>query len=170
MRRPLWHIGEDNLLRHLHPDYQALSRVLPNRSNEAIKKRASFLGISRQIKPWTCAEIKRLRQTWEGGATREDITKMFAHRKWESIYYQIKRFKIHRRHRRGADEFRYPVIGSIRDRCKEQHMSLSKLARAIGAGHSFGKADRVTGIASIIRAVHYLGGEIDIVWKEPDDI
>ncbi|ESQ84996.1 hypothetical protein [Asticcacaulis benevestitus] len=166
----IWHTDEDNLITKLYPDYVALVLALPRRTKFAIVTRVGHLKIGRRCQAWTGAELMRLRRAWEDGVHRSEITKMFAPRKWETIYAQIKAFKKYRCHRRIAEKFRHPAVGSVRDKCKEENLPLAQLARTIGAARYFGRSDNSTSIASLIKAVHYLGGEIDIVWKDCDDL
>lgn len=165
-----WLPEEDAIVRRLYPDYAALIVALPTRTRYAIKFRVQSLNLATKIKvkSWTGAELKRLRQACEARAHKTKIIEMFAPRNWEAIYSQIKRFKINRRRIRSAPEFRHPAVLSIRERSYQRNLPFRQLAREIGGSELFGVTDSGTSIAGIIKAVEFLGGEIDIIWSEPD--
>ncbi|HTM79784.1 hypothetical protein [Asticcacaulis sp.] len=163
-----WLPEEDALVRQLYPDFPSLLSALPRRTKCAIRFRGQTLKLTTPIKPWLVTDISRLRQAREDGISNDEIRKMFPERNWEAIYFQIKSFKILRRHPREASAFRHPAVGSIRKKMKEAKLPIVCLARRIGAPNTFAQCERSTSITNIIKAVHYLGGEIDIVWSEQE--
>lgn len=157
---PIWTKAEDNTVRRLYPDYEAIGQILTRRSYHAIRSRASRLKLPVKKFRWTAASVSRLRRIYPTG-THEEILAAFPGAKWEQVANMRKRMKIYRR--RSLKKTGYPIVDQIRSRAKELNFSirdLNLLAKtSCFFSHPYSKC-----LPIIDRALAVLDGEVRIIW------
>lgn len=162
----LWTAQEELVLRLLYPDYAALHRALKIRTYNAIKKRATQLGICRQRHRWTAAEISRLRKLYPKESA-EDLKVAFPGLRLT----QLRRMANYR----GITKDRKPyaptgiaVIDSIRKRAFELNLTMIDVDELAKTGAYFRDSRwRHHGVVAhkVCRAILALDGSIEAVWN-----
>lgn len=143
-------------------------QLLPDRTLTSIRGRRFRLNIPSTQKLWTVPALGRLTNALEAGGNIDDLQALFPERTRNSIHWALKYRGL--RTRPGPEKrFHHPAVNEIKLRCWQKDISVRKMAIQAGINPGFGKTHRSTALCAIVKAVEWLGGEIDIVWEEPVD-
>ncbi|MGO7375637.1 hypothetical protein [Rhizobium ruizarguesonis] len=79
----LWSKDEIEIVRHLAPDYDAICKLIPDRTRKAIRVQASVLGKAHKRHCWTGAQAALLRKLYPD-ASRERLCESFPDVSWNA--------------------------------------------------------------------------------------
>ncbi len=163
----LWQPEDDDLLRRLYPDYDALRKAFPGRSYRAIQGHVSRLGIAAKRHRWTSAELSRLRRLYQS-ASRQEVLAAFPEMGWKQIKARAEHAGL-RRPRRPYCPTGHAILDDIRSRCFELRYSMVDLDQMAKTNHYFTKAlwanARVVKAQPVVRAVDALDGSLLVRWR-----
>jgi hypothetical protein len=164
---PLWTDQEDLLLRTMYPNIKAIEKRLRRRTENAIRKRLSELGL-RRFPPhlWTAPEVSRLRRLWPA-ADKGTIVQAFPGIKWARLADAAGRRKICRR-KTPLKITGNSLLDEVRARCRYLNYTLSDLDLQAGTGSYFRGRGWRRGhqIAKVAKAIKALGGKISVHWGD----
>ncbi len=167
----LWVPNEDQLVRNLYPDYEALRRKLPHRTYPAIRYRAGALGLSKKRHIWTMAELGRLKKKYEAGVPKEAILAEFPHATWDQIT-GVAGFHGFQRKNQKFKSTGIAIIDAIRDRADKMNLTMVDLDAMARTKRYFQKAGW-HGLGSngkyVARAIEALGGRLLVEWDPLTD-
>jgi hypothetical protein len=162
----LWTERENDVVRELYPNYQALRKALRRRTYNSLRWRTRLLGVARKRHIWLGTEVSRLRRLYPK-ADRGDIMIAFPEMSWQQIAAKARHIGV-RRVRRKLNSTGYPLIDVIRDRAFDLRLSMVDLDAMAGTRRYFQKAAWCNGYINrkaLMRAVEALGGEVSIHWQ-----
>lgn len=164
----LWTQREDEIVRAIYPDYEALRRLLPSRTYCAIRHRVGDLNIANSRRRWSAAEKSRLRRLYPD-ATPSELEAAFPGRTFDHIKQMARYFGFYRRRRR-LQPTGIPIIDAVRDRAFELNYSMVDVDVLIGKGSYFQKAgwhygNNVNKVA-VWRAIEAMGGRLTVEWDD----
>lgn len=164
---PLWTKKEDQIVRELYPDYNAMKKRLRRRSKSSLHWRAGVLGITRQNSAWTGKEVNHLRRLWRN-STRDELTAQFPRHSWASIAMKGRIFGIRRRpwvpKPTGLD-----LLDKIRLRAATRKTSLTELDKICACPGYFensGYNPKWPRRNALLNAIAALDGHVEIVWHD----
>lgn len=164
----LWTDEENEIVRTLAPDHQAIRKKLPHRTHIAIRSHCVKLGLGRKgIHWWTGAEISKLRKLYPS-ATQEEICQQFPHSTWVNIR-QVARYHGFRRKRREYKETGVKALDQVRAKCQEIKWTMVDLDKASRTKNYFYKAGWIgkkVNHRALGRAIEALEGQVEANWKE----
>ncbi len=166
---PFWTKREEDVIRALYPDYNAVVRALKRRTLVAVRTRAVKLGITRHRYPWTEAEIHRLRRLYPK-QTAAQLQVSFPGVRAAQIR-QMANLRGITKDRRPLPPTGIPVIDAIRQRAFELNLSMIDLDEMARTGIYFRSSRwRYVGVrlVQVCRAIEALDGEISAVWRSLD--
>jgi hypothetical protein len=165
----LWTKREDEIVRALYPDYDAVLRALKTRTRVAIRTRAMKLGITKRRYPWTAAEIFRLRRLYPK-QTAAELQVSFPGVKPAQIR-QMANLRGITKDRRPLPPTGIAVIDAIRRRAFELNLSMIDVDEMARTGIYFQSSRwRYLGVrlVQVCRAIQALDGEISPIWRSLD--
>lgn len=160
-----WQGIEDFAVILLYPNYEAIRQLLPWRSYAAIRHRVRRLDIAQRRHVWTGSETSRLTAAFRGGASNNELTRLFPDLRPGQYLGKARHMGLPRR-RPKLVAFDCPALRDIRSRAVEVGFSLRELDRKAGTGQHFQRSTRRICLRSIVRAAAFLGGEIAL--RQPD--
>lgn len=167
----VWNEFEDELVRLLYPNAARLHHLMPWRTREAIRRRAGALNLTRECRPWTGVEIKKLRRLVADGVPWADTAEHLPGRTVDAIKEQAKQLKLQRPHAKLKD-VPNELIHALRVRTLERGLTPAKVDRMAGTGTWFrcmGPAHCDTyepKMEFVARVAAVLGGQIKIEWSD----
>jgi len=165
----LWSDEEDATCRELYPDYQALAGALPHRTMEALKTRCRSLGIARKVHIWTAKERSDFRRLY-ATADREEVLRRFPHLNVDSFHTYGQRLRVQRPKAPPALTGNY-LLDELRQRARDEGLTMPDLDEFAGSREYFKCKRWRPGRGRIkydfiVRAIHELGGRLQIVWSD----
>lgn len=163
---PLWTAREDETIRGLYPDYNAVVRALKRRTLVAVRTRAMKLGITKRRYPWTVAEIYRLRRLYPK-QTAAQLQVSFPGVRPAQLR-QMANLRGITKDRRPLPLTGIPVIDAIRRRAFELNLSMIDVDEMARTGIYFQCSRwRYSGVrlVQVCRAIEALDGEISAAWR-----
>jgi hypothetical protein len=166
----LWD-DDDDVLRRIFPDFDALERLMPYRSLAAIKARARKIGLYQkdEYKIWKCTDVHKLRSAYQRGGLREALAAFPECQDWQIrgrvAYYGI-------RHTRPLKPQGIPLIDALRQRARDLGLSMEDLDHLAGGGFYFRSSGWTQGISGkvterkILRVMRALGGRLEASWTD----
>jgi hypothetical protein len=163
-----WTYRETEVLREHWPDMAAMRKLLPHRTEKAIRGMAAKCGAAppKEQHIWTAAEDKRLRALAASGATRKEMAVVFDLSPLQvQNRLQYARIRVAKRPPISCGN---ALVDAVRLRAFHLNISMVDLDRSLGKHRIFEKAVSNRHIAPhhIDRAVKALGGRLEIVWDE----
>ncbi|TIQ35974.1 MAG: hypothetical protein E5X48_11150 [Mesorhizobium sp.] len=163
-----WTFNESELLRKHWPDVALLRKLLPHRSERALRDMAARCGLIPQKEQniWTGAQDKKLRQMAAAGNSRKEIAAELG-----LTVGQVANRLLYRKinlAKRPPVQIGNELLDQIRRRAFDLNMSIADLDRSLGSRHIFQTAWKGRHISPkhIHRAVKALGGELKIKWAD----
>jgi hypothetical protein len=164
---PTWTLREIETIREKWPAMSVLRKLLPHRTERAIRDKAKRCGIipAKEQHIWTGAEQKRLRELARLGTSSRSIAGQLGLRALQvrnRLSYSGVTIA-----RRPPVPSHSPLADVVRKRAFERNISNAELDRSLGRRKIFSRAARRSvGIWHIERAVKALGGRLTIAWEE----
>lgn len=163
-----WTYRETEALREHWPDMAALRKLLPHRTETAIRSMAAKCGAAppKNHHVWTGAEDKRLRVLAAAGATRKDIADALSLSPLQvQNRLQYARIRISKRPPTLCGD---DLADAVRQRAFQMNITMRDLDRSLGNRRIFQNAVTKKYVLPhhIDKAVKALGGRLTIVWDE----
>lgn len=168
----LWTEDEDEVMREHWPDWQAVARLLPHRSKQALKKRAQNLAltVNTKEKPLTAREERRIRELVAAFSSLDTIAAIVG-RHPKTVKAFINRRGWHPK-RPEPSPTGHDLYDGVRRRCFDMDLPYRDLDRSLGYSQKhFSRPDRAphVSIGMIKNAVEALGGRLVIEWEPLTD-
>lgn len=164
----LWSEDEIEIVRHLAPDYDAICKLIPDRTRKAVRVQASVLGKAHKRHCWTGAEVALLRKLYPN-ASRERLCESFPDVSWNAIC-MVARYHGFNRARKPYVVTGVAPLDQIRTKCFEIHWTMADLDQAAGTKGYFSRAGwlgkHVINYKAIGRAIAALDGEVTAAWND----
>lgn len=159
-RADLWSPQELAVIYDHYPDVTKIQKLLPKRTRSAITTQAKVLGLQAKRHPLNAYQVSQVLKLFQTGSTIGDIAAKIG-------CTHSKVFNCLNGRGLGPGNVLPAVTGiklldSVRDECRRSGISLRKLRRTIGVELKLTNGS----LSACIKAIEYLGGEIDIVWNE----
>lgn len=165
---PVWTDNEVEVLTKHAPDYATIYRLIPARSEKAIQKKASALGLAaKKYSNWSAVDRSKLRKIYPA-ATLDELKQTFPTRTHAAIKQVASRIKVRRRRKPYALTGN-EVIDQIRARCFEIGWTMIDLDNAARTRKYFRKKKWRFGWINyniLRRAVLALDGDLKVEWKD----
>ena len=161
-----WTSEEDDQVRALFPNYDAMKQALPHRTDAAVRCRAGVLSLKKKHHSWTGAELVRLKKLYEGGASQKEILRAFPFATSTMIQGGNQYNGFHRKNVRYKPTG-FPIIDAIRERALKMNISMVELDAMAHSKKYFRVAAWQTGGVHgkyILRAIAALGGHLSVNW------
>lgn len=163
-----WTPEEDEIVRQCYPDYRAMALRLPRRNSRAMRHRAGRLGLWNSRHCWTAAQISRLRNLWEAGASNDELTAAFPGIPYSCIAGRAQYAGLGSRNR---SQRRF-TGNAFRDSVLRQAIALRVSARRLDSlaktGSRFASASSSLNDADYASAAEALGMTVRIAWQPTD--
>lgn len=163
-----WTYRETEVLHEHWPDMAALRKLLPHRSERAIRSMAQKCGAAppKEQHIWTGAEDKRLRAFAASGASGKEMAAALGLSRLQ-IRNRLRYARI-RVARRPPMLCGDELVDAIRLRAFQMHMTFRDLDRSLGNNRVFEKSitNKCVHPIHIKKAVKALGGRLTIVWDD----
>lgn len=163
-----WTFNESELLRKHWPNMQLVRKLLPHRTERAIKYMAKRCGLipPKEQNVWTGAQDKTLRRMAAAGNSRKEIAAELG-----LTVGQVANRLLYRKinlAKRPPVQIGNELLDQIRRRAFDLNMSIADLDRSLGKRTIFQTAWKGRHISPkhIHRAVIALGGEMKIEWVD----
>ncbi len=163
----LWTPKEDEICREYGLDYSVLMEKLPNRTYSSLRSRCQKLGLRPKRQLLTAADLSKLRRIGPT-ASHEELQRQFPTRTLAQIHYLRQHYRISRK-QQGFSVTGYPILDTIRLRCRNLNYSMVELDALAGTKRYFQKAIWHSGRLSypaICKAIAALDGEISVRWRD----
>ncbi len=151
-----------------YPDLKTLCQVLPRRSREAIKWRASRKALTKKkFNPWTTVEMSKLRHIYPI-ASRTELIAAFPRHPFTSITTTARINKIYKK-KRVYKKSGIPALDQILTRSHKMGITLAELDEFAGTRNFFRHRrweNRKNVGGPFAAAAKALGGTISITWLE----
>lgn len=163
-----WTYRETEALREYWPDMAAMRKLLPHRTERAIRGMAAKCGIAlpKQQHVWTAAEDKRLRALAASGTTRKEMAVALDLSPLQiQNRLQYARIRVARRPPMLCGD---ALADAVRLRAFHMNITMRDLDRSLGNHRIFQNAITRKRVLPhhIEKAVNALGGRLTIVWDE----
>lgn len=164
----IWHPDEDATVRNLYPDYAALQKALPHRTQTSLVSRVGALGIARPRHTWKVNEASRLEKLYPV-ASREDLLNAFPGLTLKNLECRARTMKLSRPKRVPARSH-LPIINEIVDRAKALNLSPHDVDKIARTGDYFDsrcwRKRKSINAKAVFRAVAALGGRLVVRWED----
>lgn len=162
----IWTERERALCRQFYPDLKKLKRSLPRRTAGAIREMCRRMGLTNPARPWTGAELSKLRKAF-ATATTAELLNLLQGRTYGAIIRMAYKHGL-RRQRQPYKRTSHPALDQIRDRCTDEGLFMSDLDEFVGGNFFSRRAYRrkKPDLAAVDRAARELGGRLKITWDE----
>lgn len=167
-RRPClaWTAEEDEALRRLYPDYNALQRRLSSRTLYAIKNRAALLHLRKRRHVWTQIEVTRLKRLYsQRRASDEQLREAFPGMTLDQVRCKARALGF-ARERPAPKVLGIAVLDAVRQRAHDEGMSLRDLDVVSGTHRYFQASLRRLVWKHVAAGVEALGGRLVPSWDE----
>jgi len=160
-----WTLKEHEVVVTHWPDKEAIAKLLPHRTRNAIVGFAAKCNLRRRIHIWTAAEDTKLKRLVRAQIPRKQIAAELG-RTWNQVHNRMQQTRL-RYDRRPPKPTGHALYDSIARRAFEVNMSKKELDEACKSGSALQKfaRGRKIGMPVIIKAVRELGGRFDIEWE-----
>ncbi len=166
--RKEWTSAEKDVIQRKWPDMAELKRLLPHRTEIAIRWMAKKCGLipEKEVHIWTAAEDKKSREWVKNGVSRKEI----AARLGLTLHQVQCRFTYSgiRAPKLAPTPVRDPLANEIRKRAFEMKLTLRDLDLSLGRTHVFSRqcySRKHASPKAIMKAVEALGGKLVIEWE-----
>lgn len=163
-RSTSWTEAEDKVVRDFFPDWSAMGRVLPCRSQTEIRNRVRALGLESEGPIWTSADIRRLKVRYPD-ASNGELLDAFPNMRYRQIERMAKRMRLYRRSRGGAGS---ELVTEIHRRAIEVGISPRRLDVLAGTATYFQTTRHANkpNLRAVLLAVDVLHGRMKIEWSD----
>lgn len=161
-----WTAPELALVRAHYPDRKKLAAVLPHRTFNACAVQWYRRWPTGSIRPWTAAEISRLRRLYPV-ASWSEVQQAFPRRTGNAIRYQACKLRLYRP--------TYPfklsgnvIVDTVKLRARAEGLSMRFLDLEAASGQYFRSTSRSGHVrtSAIEKALTILGGRLEFVWEK----
>ena len=160
-----WTFNETEALRSYWPDLEVLRRLLPHRTESAVRKMANTLGLvsEKEQHIWTCPEDRALRKMAAEGVSRKEIA-VALNLKVRQVANRMNycRINLARKPPVLAGD---PLVDAVRRRLFDMRISIADFDRSLGGRNVF-RQNKPKSANLIAKAVKALGGRLTIEWPE----
>ena len=161
-----WTAEEDDAVRRLYPDYNALQRRLRSRTLSAIKQRARAISVQKRRHVWTQIEVARLKRLWsQRRASDEALRQAFPGLTLEQIIGKARHLGL-ARERPAPKMLGVAILDAVRQRAHDEGMTMSDLDVVSGTNRYFRLTTRRIGWKHVAAGVRALGGRLVPSWDE----
>lgn len=165
----VWDDAEIALL-HQHRDQpQVLPGLLPGRSARAIEGMRVKLKLTRAYRPWTSADLAKLRRVYRAMPTA-DLISEFPGRTLKAIQHHAYGMGL-KREKPPYKRTGMALLDQVRDRCHAEGYSMTDLDEIASTGNFFRRrtwAKRKTVSGRVVSAAIALGGQVEVAWPDRD--
>lgn len=163
----VWKNWEDDICRQIYPDYSALRKALPHRTQAALQKRCSALGIQRKVHRWTAKEISDLRRMYSSAGAHE-LRERFTRFSTREIRRKAQELGLQRL-RKPYQKSGNSLLDALRERAHDQNLTMLHLDEFAQSGEYFHRRYWRIGKGKIkydiiVKAIQELGGRLTVDW------
>lgn len=168
-RSRIWDESELALLRQHHRHPEVLAGLLPFRSARAIEGMRVKLKLTRDYRPWTMADLAKLRRIYRTTPTA-DIVTQFPGRSLKAIQHHAYKMGL-KKEKPPYKRTGMRLLDQIRERCHAEGYSMSDLDVIASTGNFFRRrtwSKRKTISSRVVSAAIALGGQVEVYWPPGD--
>ncbi|WP_319796558.1 hypothetical protein [Nitrobacter sp.] len=167
-RSDAWTPHEIELVKRHFPNLKKLAKVLPHRTTEAVRTKASQLGLRRKQRRWRICDVTLLLKMWSNGEPRVKIEAALPAYTWDQIRSQA-RGRGCLRPRKSNATSGHVIIDQIKARAKELNLTMRDVDAMAHTGQYFYaaawiKKSRPNG-RHVAKAVAALDGDLAAIWR-----
>jgi len=162
----IWTEHERSICRDVHPDYAEMKKRLPRRTPGAIREMCRRMRLTDPPKPWSGAELSRLRRAF-ATASKDELVAMLPGRTYDAIQRVAYKHGF-RKKRKPYKRTCHEALDQIRERCVQQGLFMPDVDEFAQTGNFFSKRAyrrKKPDLRAADRAARELGGKLRIEWE-----